>query len=219
MSYIPLEVCSPHKQVGKHASKQHSRSIQTFHTCAEASPADKVPLHDGDVNWIRTSLGAWQWNAQAPSPKWKTLSKARFWTAKAHAFRKHWASMDLGRLRARLASPLTEVKSTESGKVDVLNIEVSGKMVKMACAPYADQQDLLKFFEALDTDMIILNANLANGANSVCPVVMAKLIDNPETVLVIYGEVPPVRDALATALEAPAIAENGYCYEKVQVCY
>ena len=38
---------------------------------------------------------------------------------------------------------------------------------------------------ALDTDMIILNANLADGADSVSPVVMAPLIDNSKTVLVI----------------------------------
>ena len=48
---------------------------------------------------------------------------------------------------------------------------------------------------------------------------MAKLIDNPETVLVIYGEVEPVWDALQTVLETPGIAENDYWYEKVQVCY
>ena len=35
----------------------------------------------------------------------------------------------------------------------------------------------------------------------------------------IYGEVSPVWDALATVLEAPGIAENDYWYEKVQVCY
>ena len=49
--------------------------------------------------------------------------------------------------------------------------------------------DPLKFLVALDTDMIILNANQAGGAHSVSPVVMAKLIDNLETVLLIYGEV------------------------------
>ena len=48
---------------------------------------------------------------------------------------KHGSSMDLCRLRARLASPLTEVKSTDSGKVDAVNIEVTGKVVKMLCAP------------------------------------------------------------------------------------
>ena len=75
------------------------------------------------------------------------------------------------------------------------------------------------FLEALDTDMSILNANLADGADPVIPVVMAKLIDNPETVLVIYGEVETVWDALQTVLETPGIAENDYWYEKVQVCY
>ena len=45
------------------------------------------------------------------------------------------ASMVPARLRARLALPLTEVKSTEFGKVDVLNIEPGGKMVKMLCPP------------------------------------------------------------------------------------
>ena len=127
--------------------------------------------------------------------------------------------MDLGHLRARLASPLTEVKSTESVKVDVVDIEVTGKVVKMLCAPYKDQQDPLKFLEALGTDMIILNANLADGADHVSPVVMAKLIDNPETVLVIYGEVETVWDALQTVLETSGVAENDYWYEKVQVCY
>ena len=127
--------------------------------------------------------------------------------------------MDLGRLRARLASPLSEVKYTESGKVDVVNIEVTGKVVKMLCGSYKDPQDPLKFLEALDTDMIILNANLADSADPVSPVVMAKLIDNPEAVLVIYGEVEPAFDALQTVLEMPGIAENDYWYEKVQVCY
>ena len=67
--------------------------------------------------------------------------------------------------------------------------------------------------------MIILNVNLADGADSVSPVVMAKLIDNPETVLMIYGEVSPVREALATVMEAPGNAENDYWYQNVQVCY
>ena len=194
-----------------------NQSIKTFHTCAEASPAERVPLHDWDVNWFRIPLGAWQWKFEAPSPKWETLSKERFWTAMGHTFPKRGASMDLG--RPRLATPLTEVKSTESGKVDVLNIEASGKMVKMLCAPYKDPQDPLKFLEALETDMILLNANLADGADSVSPVVMAKLIENPETVLVIYGEVSPAFDALQTVLESPGIAENDYWYEKVQVCH
>ena len=132
---------------------------------------------------------------------------------------KHGSSMDLSRLRARLASPLTEVKSTESGKADVVNIEVTGKVVKMLCAPYKDLQDPLKFLEALDTDMIILNANLADGADPVSPVVMAKLIDDPETVLVIYGEVESVWDALQTVLETPGYAEKDYWYEKVQASY
>ena len=87
-------------------------------------------------------------------------------------------------------------KSTESEKVDVLHIEASGKMVKMLCAPYVDQQNPLKLLDALDTNMIILNANLADGADSVSPIVMAKLIDNPETVLVIYGKVSPAFAAL-----------------------
>ena len=97
--------------------------------------------------------------------------------------------MDLGRLRARLALPLTEVKFTESGKVEMVSIEVTEKVVKMLCAPYKDPQDLLRFLEALDTDMIILNVNLAGCADPVSRVVMAKLIHNPETVLGIYGEV------------------------------
>ena len=126
--------------------------------------------------------------------------------------------MDLGRLRQGLASPLTEVKSGESGKVDVVNIRVSGKMVKVLCASYRGPQNLLKFLDALDTNMIILNANLADPADLVSPVVMAKLIDDPETVLVIYGEVEPVWDALQTVIETTRIAENEYWYERVQVC-
>ena len=136
-----------------------------------------------------------------------------------HTYPKHGASMDLGRLRARLASALTEVKSTESRKVDMLNIEVTGKVVKMLCAPYKDRQDPLKFLEALDTDMIILNANPADSADPVSPLAIAKLIDNAETVVVIYGKVEPVWDAVQTVLETPQIAENDYWYEKVQVCY
>ena len=85
----------------------------------------------------------------------------------------------------------------------------------MLCAPYKDPQDPLKFLEALDTDMIILNANLADGADPVSLVVMAKLVDNP----VIYGELETVWDALQIVLETPGIAENDYWYEKVQVCY
>ena len=176
-------------------------------------------MHDWDINWFRIPLGAWQWKAEAPSPKWETLSKACFWTAIGHTFPKHGASMDLGRLHAQLASPLTEVKSTESRKGDVLNIEVSGKMVKMLCAPQKGPQDPVKVLEARHTNMIFLNANLANGADLVSPIVMAKLTDNAQTVLVIYGEVSPVRDALATVVETPGIAENDYWYENVQVCY
>ena len=67
--------------------------------------------------------------------------------------------------------------------------------------------------------MIIPIANLEDGADSVSPVVIAKLIDNPETVLAIYGEVSPVWDALATVHETPGIAENDYWYEKVKLCY
>ena len=67
--------------------------------------------------------------------------------------------------------------------------------------------------------MIIPNANLADGADPASLVVMAKLIDNPETVLVIYGEVEPVSDAVQTVLETRGIAENDYWYEKEQVCY
>ena len=132
---------------------------------------------------------------------------------------KHGSSMDLGRLRARLASPLTEVKSMESGKVNVVKIEVTGKVLKVLCAPYKEPQDPLKDLLALDTVMIILNANLAEGADPVSPVVMAKLIHNPQTVLVINGEVETVWDALQTVLETPGIAENDYWYENVQVCY
>ena len=174
-------------------------------------------MHDWDVNWFPIPFRAWQWKSEAPSPKWKMLSKARFWTAMGHTFRKRAASMDLGRLRAGLALPLTEVKSTESREVHVLNIEAGGKMVKMLCAPYKDPQDPLKFLEALDTDMIILNANLADVVDSVSPVVMGKLIENPETLLAIYGEVLPAFDTLQTVLDAPRIAENDYWCAKVQV--
>ena len=83
-----------------------------------------------------------------------------------HTFAKHGASMHLCRLRLRLASPLTEVKSTKFGKVDMVNTELSGKMVKMLCAPYKNQQSPIKFLEALDTDMIVLNANLAACGNA-----------------------------------------------------
>ena len=135
-----------------------------------------------------------------------------------HTFPKHGASMDVGPLRARLASPLTEIKSTESGKVDGLNIEVSGKVVQMLCAPYEEPQVLLELVEALDSDMIFVNANSADSTHALSPVAKAKLIRNPGTVLVVYGKVSAVRDALATVLEAPGIAENDYRYEKVQVC-
>ena len=36
--------------------------------------------------------------------------------------------------------------------------------------------------------MVLLNANLADGADCVSPVVIAKLIDNPKTVLAIYRD-------------------------------
>ena len=61
-----------------------------------------------------------------------------------------------------------------------------------AVPPYKDPQDPLKCLEALDTDVIILNADLAHSADPVSPVVMVKLMDNPETVPVIHGEVEPV---------------------------
>ena len=53
-------------------------------------------------------------------------------------------------------------------------------------------------------------SNLADPADLVSPVVMAKLINDPEIVLVIYGEVEPVWDALQTVVEGPRIAENHY---------
>ena len=59
-SLIPLEVCSPDKQLGKQANTKHSQSIQTSHTYAEASPPGEVPLHDWDVNWFRISFRAWR---------------------------------------------------------------------------------------------------------------------------------------------------------------
>ena len=100
--------------------------------------------------------------------------------------------------------------------MDVVNIEVTGKVVKMLCAPYKDPQDPLKFLEALDTDMIILNANLADGADTMSRVVTSKLIDNPETVLVIHGDVQTVWDVLPTVLEMPGIAENDDWWGKVR---
>ena len=48
---------------------------------------------------------------------------------------------------------------------------------------------------------------------------MAKLIDNPKTVLATYGDVSPALDALQTVLEAPGTAKQDYRYEKVQVCH
>ena len=186
--------------MGRHANTEQNRSAKTFHACEEDSPTQKVPLHDWDVHLCRIPLGAWQWKSEAPSPKWEMLSKARFWTAMGNPLPKHGASMDLGRLRAGLTLPWTEVKSTESGKVDMQNIEAGGKMLKMLCAPFEYQQDPLKISESLETDMIPLNANLADGADSVSPVVMAKLIDNPQTVLAIYGQVYPAFDALQTVL-------------------
>ena len=73
----------------------------------------------------------------------------------------------------------------------MLNIEAGGKLVKMLCAPYKEPQDPLKFLGALETDMIVLMANLADAADCVSPVVKAKLIENPETVLAVYREVLP----------------------------
>ena len=89
----------------------------------------------------------------------------------------------------------------------------------MLCAPYKDPQHPMKFSDALDTDVIILNANLADGVDRVSAAVMTKLIDNPETVLVIHGKVEPVLDALQTVLGTPGVVENDYWNEKVQVCY
>ena len=185
----------------------------------EASPAEKIPLHDWDLLWFRIPLGAWQWKPEAPSPKRETLSKARFWKAMGNTQPKHGLSMDLGCLRARLASPLTEVTSTESVKVDLVHIEVTGNVCQNPVCPLQSSQDPLKFLEALDTDMINLDANLACRADPVSPVVMIQLIDNFETVRVIYGEVEAVCNALQTVLELPGIAENDYCFDKVQLCY
>ena len=67
--------------------------------------------------------------------------------------------------------------------------------------------------------MVLLNGNLVDGADCVNPVVMAKLIDNPETVLASYGEVSSTLDALQTVLDAPGICEHEYWHEKVQVCH
>ena len=54
---IRPEVCSPHKQVGKHANKVSA----TFRMFREASPAEKVPLQDWDAPSIRcTKEGPYQ---------------------------------------------------------------------------------------------------------------------------------------------------------------
>ena len=93
--------------------------------------------------------------------------------------------MDLESLCAGLALPLTEVKSTGfvDGKMErksgCLNIEAGAKMVRMLCTTYKDPQEPLKCLEALATKMILLNANLANDADSVSPFLMEKLNDNP----------------------------------------
>ena len=172
-------------------------------------------MHDWDINWFRIPVGALQWKSEAPSPKWESLSKLRFWTAMGHTFPEHGASMHIDCLRALLASPLTKVKSTKFGNADVLNIQAGAKMVKMLCTPHKGPQDPLKSLEALETSMIILNANLADGADSVSPRVLEKLSDNFETVLVINCESLPMFDVL----EAPCIAEKNYWYQKVQVCH
>ena len=129
------EVSSPERQVGKDADTRKNRATNSFTTCAQASPAERVPLQDWDINWFGIPFGAWQWKQRAPTPKWATLSMARFWTVMANTLSKCGATIDLGRLCARLAIPLTKVKCTESGTVDVLNIGVGGEMVKMFCAP------------------------------------------------------------------------------------
>ena len=95
--------------------------------------------------------------------------------------------MDFGRIRGRLASPLNEVKSSESGKIGVLNMEVTWRMVKMLCAPYKDPQDPLKFLELIQTDLMILNGDLASGAYAVTLVILTKLEENLEMMLAIYG--------------------------------
>ena len=146
-------------------------------------------------------------------PKLETLSKAWIWTDGTH-FSKAW-----GINRPWSPACTTDI-ALDGGRVygvwksGQVNIDISGTMV-----PYKDPQNLFTFLEALDINTSILNANLADCAESVSPVVMAKLIDNPETVLVIYGEVELVSDALQTVLETAGIAENDYWYEKVQVCY
>ena len=122
--------------------------------------------------YLKVALGAWQWKAQQPHPKWENMSKARLWTLPRPLVGKRKATMDFGRIRARLASPLTEVKSSESGKINVVNIEVTGRMVKMLCGPHEDPQDALKFLEPTQTDLMILNGDLASGADHLSPVVL-----------------------------------------------
>ena len=84
-----------------------------------------------DVNGFRIPFGGLAMKIRGSVAEMGKLSKALFWTAMGHTFPNCGASMDLGRLRAPLALPLMEVKSTESGKVDVLHIEAGEKMVKL----------------------------------------------------------------------------------------
>lgn len=174
---------------------------------------------DLDVGFLRVQLGAWQWKPDAPHPKWETLAKARLWTLPGQTVPKHGASTDFGRIRKRLAEPLTDVKSSESGKLDVLNIETAGRMVKILCAPYKDPQDPLKFLEPIDTDLLILNGNLVDGEDPLSPVVLSKLQDDLGMVVAIYGEVNPTFEALERILDTEGIREHDYWYEKIQVCY
>ena len=101
--------------------------------------------------------------------------------------------------------------------MDVLNIWGGQKMVIMFCTPYQGPQDPRMFLEALETDMVLLIANLVEGANLVSPVVMAKLIHKSGTVLIIYTKVSSMFDAPQTVLDAPGICEQEYRHEKVQV--
>ena len=133
-SSIRPEVCSLKRQIGKHANTTKKSATNYFLTCAEASPAERVPLHDWDVHSFRILLGAWQWKPEAPTPKCRTLSKARFLAAMDDTLPQRGATMDFGRLCARLATPQTDVKSGESGKVDVLNIQVMERSSK-GCVP------------------------------------------------------------------------------------
>ena len=123
--------------------------------------------------------------------------------------------MDFGQIRTRLASLLPQVKTSESGKINFLNIEETGRMVKMLCAPYKDPQDPLTFLEPIQTDFLILNGDLASGANALTPV-LTKLEENAEMVPAIYGEVTPTFEAPEKVSDTQGITGHEYWYKNIQ---